>query len=151
MKKIYITGPDVFLPKSRYQKSKEKKISVCRKYGFEALHPLDDSFSTAEEIADANFALIDKCDIIVANANPFRGQEPDSGTMCEIGYGIANKKQIICYIDDITPMYDKYGSVDQNGDFYENFGYPINLMIASKAIIIKGGFEDAIKYAQANA
>ena len=151
MKKIYIAGPDVFLPKSRYQKSKEEKISICRKYGFEALHPLDDSFSTAEEIANANFALIDKCDIIVANANPFRGQEPDSGTMCEIGYGIANKKQIICYIDDITPMYDKYGSVDQNGDFYENFGYPINLMIASKAIIIKGGFEDAIKYAQANA
>lgn len=151
MKKVYIAGPDVFLSKGKYQKLKKKKTDICKKHGFEALHPLDDSLLTAKEIADANFALIDKCDIIVANANPFRGQEPDSGTMCEIGYGIAKNKQIICYMGDTTPMYDKYGPVDQNGDFYENFGYPINLMIASKAVIIKGGFEDAIKYAQTNA
>lgn len=151
MKKVYIAGPDVFLSKGKYQKLKKKKTDICRKYGFEALHPLDDSLLTAKEIANANFALIDKCDVIVANANPFRGQEPDSGTMCEIGYGIAKNKQIICYMGDTTPMYDKYGPVDQNGDFYENFGYPINLMIASKAVIIKGGFEDAIKYAQTNA
>lgn len=99
--------------------------------------PLDNELSTAAEIANANFSLIDECDIIIADCNSFRGQEPDSGTMCEIGYGIAKGKTIVCYMDNIMPMRNRYGTVDKNGMSYENFGYPLNLMIATKAIIVE--------------
>lgn len=108
------------------------------------LYPKDNEVVDATRIVDCNFSLIDECDIIIADCNPFRGQEPDSGTVCEIGYGIAKKKKIICYMEDTTPLYNKYGAFDKNNCFYENFGFPLNIMIATKATIIEGTFEDAV-------
>lgn len=145
VKKIYIAGPDVFLPSEKKEFAKAEKLKICSKFFFEGLCPLDNELSTAAEIANANFSLIDECDIIIADCNSFRGQEPDSGTMCEIGYGIAKGKTIVCYMDNIMPMRNRYGTVDKNGMSYENFGYPLNLMIATKAIIVEGDFEDAVK------
>ena len=142
--KIYIAGPDVFCENAIEigKKHKEK----CEEFGFEGLYPLDNICSTSKEIADGNFGLIDKCDVVVANMNPFRGKEPDSGTCCEIGYAIAKGKRVICYMADTRSMVDKYGTVDENGMAIEDFGHPLNLMIAEKADIVEGDFETAIKH-----
>lgn len=142
--KIYIAGPDVF--SSDAVEIGKKYKALCEKLGFEGLYPLDNVCSTSKEIAEGNFGLIDKCDVVVANMNPFRGKEPDSGTCCEIGYAIAKGKKVICYMSDTRSMVEKYGTVDENGMNVENFGLPLNLMIAEKADIIKGDFEMAVNF-----
>lgn len=142
--KIYIAGPDVFCEDAIEIGKKHKE--ECEKFGFEGLYPLDNVCSTSKEIADGNFGLIDKCDVVIANMNPFRGKEPDSGTCCEIGYAIAKGKRVICYMSDTRSMVDRYGTVDENGMAIEDFGHPLNLMIAEKADIIEGDFEMAVKF-----
>lgn len=47
-------------------------------------------------------------------------------------------------MSDTRSMVVKYGTVDENGMSVENFGHPLNLMIAEKAAIVEGGFETAI-------
>lgn len=142
--KIYIAGPDVFCEDAIEIGKKHKE--ECEKFGFEGLYPLDNVCSTSKEIADGNFGLIDKCDVVIANMNPFRGKEPDSGTCCEIGYAIAKGKRVICYMSDTRSMVDRYGTVDENGMAIEDFGHPLNLMIAEKADIVEGDFEMAVKF-----
>ena len=142
--KIYIAGPDVF--SSDAVEIGKKYKALCEKQGFEGLYPLDNVCSTSKEIAEGNFGLIDKCDVVIANMNPFRGKEPDSGTCCEVGYAIAKGKRVICYMSDTRSMVEKYGTVDENGMNVENFGLPLNLMIAEKADIIKGDFKMAVSF-----
>ena len=54
-----------------------------------------------------NLALIDEADAVVANLNPFRGPEPDSGTAFELGYAHARGKQILGYIDRFETTVDR--------------------------------------------
>jgi len=87
--KIYLAGPDVFEPNA---KEIGKKLSKkCKKQGFKPLFPLDNEICahTKKELSraifKANKAMIESCDIVIANLNPFRGPEPDSGTVWEVG------------------------------------------------------------------
>lgn len=143
-KKIYIAGPDVF-SKNSVEIGKEY-LKICEEAGFEGFYPVDGvhRYVSALDIADGNFALIDKCDYVVANCNPFRGQEIDTGTACEIGYAIAKNKPVFCYMDDDRSLVEKYGLYDKNGFMYENFDFPINIMIATKTNIVKGDFKTAV-------
>ena len=142
--KVYIAGPDVFKPDAVVIGTLYKHI--LNKYGHEGLYPLDNQCSTAAEIVYGNYNLIDECDIVIANCNPFRGLEPDSGTCCEIGYAIAQGKKIICYLEDIRSQVAKIGNFDNNGYSVEDFHYPINIMMAAhkNVEIIKGDFETAV-------
>lgn len=88
MKKIYIAGPDVFELDSIEIGKRYKRL--CTEYGFKGLYPLDNEadFSQkpndiAKEIFKANKQMIKECDIVVANLNPFRGTESDSGTVLQ--------------------------------------------------------------------
>ena len=56
--------------------------------------------TTAEGIYRANIGLIAEADALLANLNPFRGTEPDSGTVFEIGYAIALGKRVVGYLED---------------------------------------------------
>lgn len=144
MKKVYIAGPDVFAPNS-IQIGEHHK-SVLKQFGFEGLYPLDNQCTTSIDIALGNYKLIDKCDFVIANVNSFRGFEPDSGTACEIGYAIAKGKKVYCYMSDIRSMTERYGAEeDYQGFAIENFGHPLNLMIAEKTVIVQGNFEAAVK------
>lgn len=142
MKKIYIAGPDVFF-KNSIEIGKHHK-SLLKERGFEGLYPLDNKCDASEEIVDGNINLINKADIVIANCNPFRGFEMDSGTAFEIGYAIAKGKKVFCYMQDTTPMVDKIGKTDNDGISVEDFGYPLNIMIAENATIIQGNFEDCV-------
>ena len=88
---------------------------------------------------------------MVANANPFRGVELDSGTAFEIGYAKALGKEIVLYMDDDRSYLDKFPKkneqngifFDENGMFIENFDFSLNLMF-SACKVVKGGFEEAL-------
>lgn len=160
--KIYIAGPDVFEPDAI--EIGKKHSQSCFDLGFIGLYPLDNTIdfdqdkpAVAQEIYRANLNLIDDADIVIANMNPFRGREADSGTVWEIGYAIAKNKTVVIYLSEGLSYIDKFGKyekivgdrlgeyVDLNGKYIEDFDLPFNLMIAcSVDKIVIGGFEDAL-------
>jgi len=143
MLKIYLAGPDVFETDAIEQGKRLK--SLCLEYGFEGLFPLDNeitgdgtSYDIAKTIREANVKLIESCDIVMANLNPFRGLEPDSGTVYEVGYAAALGKEVYAYASDIRPMVERVrekqmlsedAELCQEGKIIEDFGLSHNLMM----------------------
>ena len=165
MKKIYIAGPDVF-EKDAIERGRRYR-ELCLRYGFEGLYPLDNEvdFSASKheaalEIFQGNKKMIESCDIVVANLNPFRGKESDSGTVWECGYAYALGKRVYGYLSDTRSYLDRFGDEEkreEEGRFYdsrdrsiEDFDHPLNLMLACSMEIVHGGFEDALKVVSAH-
>jgi len=161
MKKIYIAGPDVF-EKDAIEIGK-RYVALCEEYGFEGLYPLDNVVDfnqpkpkIAQDIFLANKKMIESCDIVIANLNPFRGKEPDSGTVWECGFGLALGKRVYAYMSDTRPYIEQFGSnerqkkehgyVDMQGRFIEDFDSPLNLMLSCSIVeIVEGDFRDALE------
>ena len=94
--KVYLAGPDVFRPDAMAWA--ERARAACAAAGHQALVPLDGVETTATGIFDANIDLVRSADVVLANLNPFRGCEPDSGTCVEIGFALALGKPVIGYL-----------------------------------------------------
>lgn len=156
MKKVYLAGPDVFA--SDAAERAEQYKSLCRMHGFEPLHPVDQVEPTAQSIYQHNVELIQQADAVIANANPFRGAEPDSGTVFEIGYAVALGKPVIIYIQEplttVKTVEKFYGPVyydqvreqwvDQSGYMVEDFNLPLNLMLSIPCEVVSGGVLEAL-------
>lgn len=142
MKTIYLAGFDVFYPDA-IQRGKDMK-AACAERGLCGLYPCDNEADNAHDIFEGNLSLIRRADMIVANLNPFRGKEMDCGTAFEIGYAHAHGKEIWGYMDDVTPMIEQLGETDENGFSVENFGSPVNLMIAQASHIVCGTLIDCL-------
>ena len=142
-KAIYLAGFDVFAPDAKERGKKMQEL--CAKMGYTGLYPLDNEADTAAEIFAGNCALIDCADAVIANLNPFRGAEPDSGTCFEVGYACAKGKRVYGYISDARTQREKQGEFDKDGFAVENFGLPVNLMLAYGAKIVVGDFEKALE------
>ena len=148
--KLYLAGPDVFRPDALQWA--EDVRALCRRKGHEALIPLDGRQATAAGIYRNNLRLIGEADAVLANLNPFRGTEPDSGTCVEIGYALALGKPVIGYADSLTPMRDRLqaGSGadgccrDAAGWAVEDFGLALNLMLAVPVQLEQGGIDAAL-------
>ena len=161
MKRIYIAGPDVF-EKDSIEIGK-RLVALCEEYGFKGLYPLDNvvDFSQpkqkiAQDIFQANRAMIEEADIVIANLNPFRGKEADSGTVWECGYASGLKKKVYGYMQSTKTYIEQFNGDekelvdgvyrDKEGRVIEDFAYPINLMIAcSVEEIVEGSFEDVLQ------
>lgn len=149
--KIYIAGPDVFRPDvARWA---DQVRALCREHGHEALIPLDAGKATAEGIFRNNLDLIGEADAVVANLNPFRGAEPDSGTCVEVGYALALGKRVIGYLDSLEPMRSRLQAVGPDGDgryrdsagwVVEDFNLPLNLMLAVPVRLVQRSLADCL-------
>lgn len=90
MTAIYLAGPDVFRPDA--EAHGETLKALCAEFGFLGLYPLDHALpadirepaAQAAWIYRANVGLIERADCVLANLEPFRGSEPDSGTAFEV-------------------------------------------------------------------
>lgn len=153
--KIYLAGPDVFRPDALAWAESARALLAA--HGHLALIPLDNEETTAEGIFKENLALISEADLIIANLNPFRGCEPDSGTAFEVGCAIALGKRVIAYMSDTRTQIEKlaehYGGtlarrdgrvVTPDNNAIEDFGLPINLMLAVPCEIVQGKLDDAL-------
>lgn len=140
--KIYLAGFDVFREDAAAEGNRMKML--CEHYGFTGLFPLDNECSGAEEIFSANMAMIASCDVVAANMNSFRGAEPDSGTAFEVGAAYAMGKKVFCYRQDGRTLREQLGEADAQGYAVEDFGYPLNLMIACSSRIVIGTLEDCL-------
>jgi len=162
MLKIYLAGPDVFEPDAIDKGNALKKL--CREFGFEGLFPLDNTitdgdtpYHTAKAIREANIRLLESSDIVLANLNPFRGVEPDSGTVYEVGYAAALKKKVYGYAADRRAMIERIRDVQKldsdaalckEGMIIEDFGMSHNLMLLD--VVVADNAKAALEYIRAN-
>jgi nucleoside 2-deoxyribosyltransferase len=158
--KIYLAGFDVFRADAMIRGGVLR--AECQRNGFIGLYPMDNKLPSALEghalakwIYKANVELIKEADFVVANLNPFRGFEPDSGTSFEVGYAIALGKSVWGYIDNKKTLVERLTGnkpekgkayVDENEFTIENFDLSLNLMLGTSANIIEG---DAVKCIEA--
>lgn len=157
--RIYLAGFDVFRPDAIAYGGYLKEL--CARFGHEGLFPLDNAAprhlsgsQLAQWICQANLQLIDSCDLLMANANHFRGQEPDSGTVFEMGYAHAKGKPVWAYTDqegDLVAQTEAYWlkqegrHADAEGYTVEDFGLPLNLMLACTARVVVGDAQECLQ------
>lgn len=163
MKKIYLAGFDVFRPDAVEYGNSLK--ALCRDHGFDGLYPLDNAapghlsgIELAQWICQANIGLIRQADAVMANLNPFRGAEPDSGTVFEVGYAVALNKPVWVYTQTADSLVQQVAVdaaqgngayVDEQGYTVEDFGLNLNLMIACSSRVVVGTAGDCLRRIQA--
>lgn len=142
--KIYLAGPDVFLPDA--VDIGKRKAAICARHGVHGLYPLDNAVDlTAGDaslrIFKGNQAMMDAADAVIANLTPFRGPGADAGTVYELGYMAGRGKFCLAYSNDpafYAERVARFGAVvksadghltDSDGLTVENFGWPDNLMM----------------------
>jgi nucleoside 2-deoxyribosyltransferase len=143
MTKIYLAGPDVFLPDAL--DIGRRKTELCSRHGLIGLYPLDNALDRAANDASlrifrGNETMMIEADAIIANLTPFRGPGADAGTVYELGYMAGRGKLCLGYSNDPSPYADrvrKFTEVnlrdgrlaDASGLSVEDFGLTDNLMM----------------------
>lgn len=158
MTTIYFAGPDIFRPD--FSRHRDRIHTLCAQAGLTPLTPGDVYLEGAHNIFINNMNMIDKADGLIANLDPFRGPvEPDSGTVFECAYAYARKKFVIAVVSDQRDILTKLKAAgagppdDSNGpcpDGYmvENFGLPLNLMLAESVTKVAASLEEAVEVAR---
>jgi nucleoside 2-deoxyribosyltransferase len=141
--KIYLAGPDVFLPDA--VEIGRRKVAICAGFGLTGLYPLDNAVDltapdASRQIFCGNEAMMDAADAIIANLTPFRGAGADPGTVYELGYMAGRGKFCLAYCNGGAAYADRVRRfmdvasvdgrlVDPEGLTVEDFGLPDNLMM----------------------
>ena len=133
--RIYLAGPEVFLQNSK--DIGEQKKTLCQKYGFEGVFPIDVELDVKGKsprevglcISSVNEGLIKSCQIVIANITPFRGPSVDVGTVFEMGFAHALGKIVLAYSNVAVPFTERTVEVlgnqvsrDQNGQLRDAQG-----------------------------
>src|SRR5229473_1116014 len=110
--KIYLAGPDVFLPDA--VDIGRRKVELCTRHGLTGLYPLDNSVDLAAKDASlkifrGNEAMMNEADAIIANLTPFRGPSADAGTVYELGYMVGRGKLCLGYSNDPSSYANRVG------------------------------------------
>ena len=145
--KVYLAGPEVFLPDAAVLGAQKK--ALCERFGFTGLFPFDTEAGAvpSRDRADraiyrANVALMQEADCAIVNLTPFRGPSADVGSVFELGLMVGLGKPVFAYSNTSTDLLSRVrqtGSVlfddqdgvwrDQYGMRVEDFGNADNLMI----------------------
>jgi nucleoside 2-deoxyribosyltransferase len=147
--KVYLAGPDVFLPDAAAIAAAKKRI--CAAHGLEGVFPTDPREDAAADAADAlwyaiylrNEAHIRACDALIANLTPFRGASADAGTVYELGFMRALRRPVLGYSNAVADFAARTlqalgGAARRNAEgrwtdaeglALEEFGLTDNLMI----------------------
>lgn len=165
--KAYLAGTEIFYENS--DETQKKYHELCDKYGIIGFYPADEApndefkdyiakdesvHEKEKQFFSHDLNHIYRTDIIIANLNDYRGNEPDSGTCVECGIAWGMGHRCFAFIDDARAMKDRFKGVkkidengvvvDKNGAHLEDFDMPLNLMF-SDFTIFEGGLEEALK------
>lgn len=138
----YLAGPDVFLPGAVAHG--QRKIDICARHGLHGRAPLNEDVPTLQSMPDEkawwtiyrkDVAMMEACDVVVANLTPFRGASADSGTLVEVGWFLGRNRPVFGYSNTATPFDARSRAQTAAipdplpGLTVEAFGLPDNLMI----------------------
>ena len=158
MNRVYLAGPDVFLPDAVDWIGRKK--AICAGFDLIGVSPLDELTAVPAEwghlpewrrIALRNEAHIRDCAAVIANLTPFRGPSADVGTVYEVGFARGLGLKVFGYTTVAAAFLDRTlsaaggGRLDQDGSWWdaegllvEQFGLFDNLMIEG-GIVESGG------------
>jgi nucleoside 2-deoxyribosyltransferase len=113
--RIYLAGPEVFLPDA--VEAGMRKQRLCEAFGFEGSFPLDAALDLeglpkhdqARLISESNDALMRSCDLLIANLTPFRGVSADAGTAFEVGFMRALGRPVLGYSNTTRGYHTRAG------------------------------------------
>ncbi|KAA2212292.1 nucleoside 2-deoxyribosyltransferase [Teichococcus oryzae] len=146
--RIYLAGPDVFLPDAA--RASAAKKAICARHGTVGVFPTDPIEDAAADAAPERFleiylrneAHIRACDAMIANLTPFRGPSADAGTVYEVGFMRGLGRPVAGYTNDARDFAARTraflgsaarqgagGWTDAEGLSLEDFGRHDNLMI----------------------
>jgi nucleoside 2-deoxyribosyltransferase len=142
--KVYLAGPEVFLPDALA--IGRRKRDICERHGMTGLYPLDNAVDLSARDASLQIfkgleEMMDAADAIIANLTPFRGPGADPGTVYELGYMAGRGKPCFGYCNDPAPYAERVARfmkvttasekrlIDGDGLTVEDFGLPDNLMM----------------------
>jgi nucleoside 2-deoxyribosyltransferase len=149
MNRVYLAGPDVFLPDADDWLARKK--AICAGFQLTGVSPLDNlpdppalwaTLPAWRQIALRNEAHIRSCAAVIANLTPFRSPSSDVGTVYEIGFARGLGLKVFGYATVAVPFLARTlvaiggGRLDPNGSWWdpdgllvEQFGLFDNLMI----------------------
>jgi nucleoside deoxyribosyltransferase len=148
---VYLAGFDVF--RADAAAHGEHLKALCAERGLAGLYPSDGAApaglsaqDTAQWICNKNLDSIRAADVVMANLNDFRGDgEPDAGTAFEVGFAVALGKPVWGYRADKLPLVVRAAvgmkddaAVCSRGFVVEDFGLPLNLMLACTVQLVVG-------------
>ena len=151
MPSVYLAGFDVFHPDALARGAYRKQL--CAEHGLRGLYPLDaqvpaTAAQPAHWICDANLQALRSADAVLANLGCFRGAEPDSGTVFEVGFACALGKPVWAYFPEQQPLIEQIRHDSQgrcaDGFQVEDFGLPRNLMLACSWVGASSSAEQAV-------
>ncbi|HEX2942888.1 MAG TPA: nucleoside 2-deoxyribosyltransferase [Rhodopila sp.] len=160
MIKVYLAGPDVFLPDPVAWLA--RKQAICAGLGLTGVSPLDElqqepaswaALPLWRRLALRNEAHIRGCAAVIANLTPFRGPSADVGTAYEVGFARGLGLPVFGYGTVAAPFLERTVDFlagqgqqatdgtwwDADGLLVEQFGLSDNLMI--EAAIVASGTE----------
>jgi len=148
----YLAGPDVFLPEARAHAL--RRMEICARHGIVGRPPLNEDVESLRAMSDEHawrtifrkdVAMMEGCDIIIANLTPFRGPSADAGTLVELGWFLGRGRPIFGYSNS-AKLFSERSSLHTEairdsmpGLSVAGFGLPDNLMIAG-AVLESGGY-----------
>jgi nucleoside 2-deoxyribosyltransferase len=126
---VYLAGPEVFLADAVAIGVRKK--AICAAHGFEGVYPFDEPLPTGmptevgHRIFDSCVAMMNRCDLVIANMTPWRGISMDVGTAVEVGYMHAQGRPVFGYTNIAADYVDR---CRDDGCDIEAFGFHDNLM-----------------------
>ena len=159
--RVYLAGPDVFRRDAKQHFAVLK--AACNKLDLDPLAPSDGlvpvwvpEAEMPQRIYDINMGLLKQAAGVIANLAPFRGIEPDSGTVFEVGVAIARGLPVVAYGIPPGSYADRVmagmrttrghdGALrDADGLVVEDLGLPLNLMLA-RSVMFAASAEEALQ------
>jgi nucleoside 2-deoxyribosyltransferase len=151
--RVYLAGPDVFLPDPHARAAAMK--AICISHGLTGVSPLDDLADVPEawsklhepfRIARRNEVHIASCAALVANLTPFRGPSADVGTVFELGFMRALNRPVYGWTNDAADFAARTHSflgveakTDHEGMLIEDFAALADNLMIDGAISASGG------------
>ncbi|MFZ3117750.1 MAG: nucleoside 2-deoxyribosyltransferase [Variovorax sp.] len=166
--RIYLAGPDVFFRDS--DAIFQRLVAFCDTLGLQGVPPSDGGIAAdrrlgdeerAQRIYEGNVRLIREADGVIANLVPFRGHEPDSGTVFEVGFATALGKPVVVYgvapgtyAERVCATVDCEAGADgvirerANGMMVEGLGQRLNLMLTRSTEIAESAEAALVRLAE---
>ncbi|URW91250.1 nucleoside 2-deoxyribosyltransferase [Lacticaseibacillus paracasei] len=155
---IYIAGPEVFFNNGDEVLKAMRILAESR--GHSVTLPNDDPLEmnhtdrrlNAQSIFKNLLKVMNNTSLIIADLDQFRGSEPDSGTIFELGMAYARKIRTYGFARDTRPLAWKDQKIvkkdsellDENGKVHHYSFLPFSPLVMASTQIVEGNFEQAL-------